>query len=139
MTNLTDLRAIAQTKYDQQRLVFQEILSKEDKLRTELKRIAELDAASTFDTDKIGQMHSVGADILWRGWLSRSKSALNADLARLLSRKALELESVKRAFGRIYALETIAAQDQSQLRRAKAKANLYDIVDNASNRDLFDQ
>lgn len=114
---LQDLLTVSRLRYDRQRQVLAGITAEEDRIRSDLARLDDMGRAQQAGDP----MRVVGADLLWQGWLARARSALNMRLARQLALKDQELARVKRAFGRVTALEAILeAQRRSEGRRRTA-------------------
>ena len=128
MNDLEQLRIVAQARYDQQQQAFAQIIQQEADLRAELTRLAQLNQSVEEVGEDIGQMQAIGADILWRGWLSRSITALNTELARVLARKAREQDRVRQAFGKLTALNELIDQRSNLRRKNRAQAGLSDAI-----------
>ncbi|WP_234170822.1 hypothetical protein [Ruegeria pomeroyi] len=67
---------------------------------------------------------SVGADILWQSWESRTRRQLNSDLARARAKRLSMMDELKRAFGRKQAIAQIAEDEKSARVKARRKAEL---------------
>lgn len=67
---------------------------------------------------------SVGADILWQGWESRTRRQLNSELARARAKRLSMMDELKRAFGRKQAIAQIAEDEKSARVKARRKAQL---------------
>ncbi|MCE8552971.1 hypothetical protein KBY29_01490 [Ruegeria pomeroyi] len=67
---------------------------------------------------------SVGADILWQGWESRTRRQLNSELARARAKRLSMMDALKRAFGRKQAIAQIAQDEKSARVKARRKAQL---------------
>lgn len=67
---------------------------------------------------------SVGADILWQGWESRTRRQLNSELARARAKRLSMMDALKRAFGRKQAIAQIARDEKSARVKARRKAQL---------------
>ena len=91
-----------------------EILAQEAEIRGQLAR---LDAQVAQAAAKPQQTHSVrmvGADILWRGWESKTRRQLYTQLAQVQARKLGAMDKLRQAFGRKDAMEKL-----QKLERAK--------------------
>lgn len=67
---------------------------------------------------------SVGADILWQGWESRTRRQLNSELARARAKRLSMMDALERAFGRKQAIAQIAQDEKSARVKARRKAQL---------------
>lgn len=106
-----------------------EILAQEAEIRGQLAR---LDAQVVQAAAKPQQTHSVrmvGADILWRGWESKTRRQLYTQLAQVQARKLGAMDKLRQAFGRKDAMEKLQKLKRSkrvqqhQTRRQNALLN----------------
>lgn len=139
MNELNTLLMVAQARYDQQRQVFTKIVKEESVLRAELDRISGLNRTSNHDPEAVGDMQMIGADLLWKAWLSRSRTTLNHALARVLARKSLEQDRMRKAFGKVAALETLIQAEQKKRRKRFAQASLDEVLLQSISRSPKDQ
>lgn len=139
MTDLEKLLMVAQAGYDQQRQAFVKIVQRENALRAELARISGLDQTSRLPEHGLKEMQAIGADSLWRAWLGRAKISLNQELARTLARKGQEQAQVRRAFGKVEALQTLINADKTKNSKRKAQAILALAMASALQVGLTDQ
>jgi hypothetical protein len=106
----------------------QGIVAEENRLR---RAIAELDDKATLagqlPAERLHDMRSVGADLLWNGWLSRSRRQLNIELAQVLARKGQIMREVRKAHGRNSAAKTILRHEEDA-EKSKRQAALAEKV-----------
>jgi hypothetical protein len=121
---LNQLLVVTQAIYDHQRQAFSEILIQEQKLREELARLSQMNQTTEQQADHLQHMRAIGADLLWQGWLSRTKTALNIKLARILAIKEHEQDKVRQAFGKVVALEELIKGEVQRNRKKSAKSAL---------------
>lgn len=129
MTDLEQLLMVSTAQYDHQRQVFAKVVAEESTLRQELRRLKSLDQATDIENDPVSNMRAIGADVLWQGWLSRSQSALNMQLARVLAIKEHEQDKVRKAFGKVVALQELIGSEKKTRRKKAAKARLQTAID----------
>ncbi|KIN65928.1 hypothetical protein Z945_975 [Sulfitobacter noctilucae] len=122
---LEELLAVSQLRYDHQRQAFEKILGKESRLRVELARLDEMGRSTAQEAEAVDSMRAIGADLLWQGWLGRSRTKLNMQLARILAIKEFEQRKVKRAFGKVIALEEVI-REQKKIKRADTARRMLD-------------
>jgi len=123
VTQLEQLLMVSQAKYDHQQQAFAKILMEETRLRQEIVRLDKLNENSAVSGADLVGMQAIGADILWQGWLSRSKTTLNMDLARVLAIKTHEQAKVRQAFGKVVALqELIRTKEKAQTKKSAQTA-----------------
>jgi hypothetical protein len=122
LETLEQLLVLTRIKYDRQQQDFAKILAEEASIRQKLDQLVALNqAAEPGDMDHIG-MQAIGADILWQGWLGRAKTSLNMQFSRVLARKAHEQTKIRRAHGKVVAIETlIHTMKESQRKTRKAR------------------
>ena len=89
--------------------------------------------AEAVDANGMTEMHSVGADILWRAWVARMLTQLNTELAQVLARKENCLAQVLRSFSRMNVTVQLAEKSEEQ---EKTKRNKI-ALNRAISSDLF--
>lgn len=117
---LDAVRSAFYLKFQKRQSVLARVIEREGELRSDLLK---LDRQSR-DVDKTGvsEMHSIGADVIWRAWVGRTKHALNLELAQLLAQKEILLREVRKDFGKVQICQEIARRDRNK--RIKREANL---------------
>lgn len=129
MTLLTDLRRmqqVVQAQYDQKQQYFQKLTSREAHLRSELARLS-AQARETGGDDLA--LQSIGADILWRGWVGRAKKQLNIELAQTLALKRHHQAEVKHAYGKVMVVKELITKTQEKARKDRAAKGLQIAID----------
>lgn len=135
MTKRAELRELLQVsdvQYNRQRQALAKLIEEENALRAELTRLAQMDRVSELGTD--ANLRAVGADLLWKGWLSRAKTNVNMQLARVLAAKAHEQSKVRRAFGKVTALGQILIEEEAKHRKNLAKDALEKAITSSLHR-----
>lgn len=103
----------------------QRLAEEETALRAEL---ATLDAARrdahALSAPELAGPRSVGADILWQGWVSRNRRTLQLRLARVLARKGDALRDLRRAHGRSEAAEALSISARRERHNDWLKAQI---------------
>jgi len=95
------------------------IASEEARVRERLAMLDDHGAAAAVPSDQTTlALRSVGADLLWRGWVARTRRELQIELARILARKGEALRQLRRAHGRSQAAEALQA-DARRAERAR--------------------
>ena len=108
-----------------------EILAQEAEIRGQLAR---LDAQVAQAAAKPQQTHSVrmvGADILWRGWESKTRRQLYTQLAQVQARKLGAMDKLRQAFGRKDAMEKLQKLERAkriQQRQTRRQDALLDSI-----------
>ena len=131
MSDYSKLTDLTELQFIQSQSVFRQILREENKLRADIAKLRS--QAEAVDANGMTEMHSVGADILWRAWVARMLTQLNTELAQVLARKENCLAQVQRAFSRMNVTVQLAENDKEQV---KAKRNKI-ALNRAISSDLF--
>ncbi|MEX0283435.1 MAG: hypothetical protein AB3N23_02380 [Paracoccaceae bacterium] len=109
--DIAPLLTVSDAVYQKELRAISDILTEEGKLRRAIVRLNESRAQAPTGSTELGfAMQATGAETAWRMWLERRLTELNAELARLLARKAKEMEKVRRAFGQREALAMLETQ-----------------------------
>jgi len=109
---LSDLTKLTEALYQAETAKMQDLLLQEAKLRQDLADLEEHRRANRDLPDTAMQgVRQIGADILWQGWVGRSKVDLQAELARVLARKGQMIGQLRRAFGKHQAATKMLADD----------------------------
>ena len=130
-SELTTLLTITQAKYDQQQQSFQKLVAEESRLRGELARLDLSVRQSQSDLEKESEMRAIGADIIWQGWVARSKTQLNLKLAQVLALKLHHLAQVKQAYGKVLIVTELQDNAAGKATAKKASAALALAIDYA--------
>ena len=59
-------------------------------------------------------MRQIGADVLWQGWVGRTRESLNIELAQILAQKEYMKSALQRAFGKQAAAKELVADAAKQ-------------------------
>ena len=122
MTELEQMEAITEARYQQQQQGFQRVLAEENRLDEHLR---ETRITSHDDT----RIRAIGADVIWQAWAGRRKTELNMKLARVLAMKEHHLAQVRRAYGKLLVSRELIAQERDLLKRQKARTELDRAID----------
>ncbi len=124
---LNDLLVVTEAKYRLEQQSFQKIVAQENHLRSELSRLDELQYQTRSTVQDACEMRAIGADVLWQGWIGRSKSQLNLKLARTLATKLHHLAQVRRAYGKVLVVNELL----DQVKRIEKKKQAQDTLSQA--------
>lgn len=129
LTQLTALLAVTQAKYDQQQQSFGKLVSEENRLRTELEQLDAAARRAQTEPNGESEMRAIGADIIWQGWVARSKTRLNHKLAQVLALKLHQLAQVKQAYGKVLVIKELRDQARSKSTTKRAQNALAQAID----------
>ena len=117
MKQIENLRKISDARYMREQQLIFPILEREAQLRRDIKRIEEF---STTQHDQ-SAMRSIGADVVWLGWVARTRHRLNTELANVLQQKEFHMGKVRKSFGKLKVIEAIEKQ---QIKARQSKRDL---------------
>lgn len=129
---LQALAATADALYQARLAQLRSVLAEEARLRREL---ADLDTHrlrnAHLPATELAGLRAIGGDMLWQGWVDRMQAELNMQLAKVLVRKAAEMDALRRAFGKAEAAEGLVARHRNARQAARRSAEtgrLQDLV-----------
>ncbi len=129
VNDLNALAAITEARYAQQQQRFAKLLAEEERIRTELSRLEEMDRSARASDAQAIPMRTIGADVIWQGWIGRSRTALNMALARVLAVKEHHLSEVRRAYGKVLVVKEIRDQHITERRKKHDAAALSRAIE----------
>ena len=117
---------VAHIKYIQSSQSIQSILRREAQLRAAIQDLSAQEDSANRTLVSDTKIRAIGAEIVWRSWVERSRRELNHSLAQVLVRKHAALDQVRLSFGRWSALqETMAAQNKRRPRSCELLPNRW--------------
>jgi hypothetical protein len=120
-TQLSGLDKIADVAFQKQFQTLRPILEAEARIQNQLAKLDhQLDQVRKASGWTEGYQIS-GADILWNGWESATRRALNMRLAQTRAQKLAGMEALRIAFGRKQAVATLREQQLKSHRQAVAR------------------
>ena len=109
--NVVELRALAEVteaRFEAERARLRRFFEVEAGLRRDLERLdAHARAMAALPPGDLGQARAIGADIAWSAWQARKRAEVLRDLALHLARKEAVMKSLRRAYGKKEAAETL--------------------------------
>jgi hypothetical protein len=136
MTRLSDLNQLTQIHYEREQQSLKALVQQESLIRAELFRLSEKEQAAHATAPKDAPMRAIGADVIWLGWVGRSKAQLNMALAQVLAQKEHHLERVRRAYGKVLVTEALDKNERRVRRQAHNKKQLETAQETALWRSL---
>ena len=119
--SLTEMERLLEMKFQRKQHVFSKVVAEENRLRAQIRQLDEQarDAAQT-----TGQpLRAIGADVIWKAWVDRTKTSLNLELAQVLAQKERLRGTVRKEFGKVqvsrHLIQDCGAQEDRE-RRQKA-------------------
>lgn len=122
---LADLVKLNQARFQAEQAKLRDITMAEARLR---KAVADLEehhrAAQDLQRADIQGHRSIGGDVLWQGWVGRSRRSLQIHLAQVLVQKGQKLQALQRAHGRKLASETLLDDASATQRKQSEKIKI---------------
>jgi hypothetical protein len=122
-------------KFQKRQLAVVSLLKREQRLRADIAKLDEQSRAVD-QTDTYG-MKLVGADMIWHAWVSRSKSALNIELAQVLAQKETVIRGVRREFGKLSVARQLAKDCAETRKQSIADVKLRQAIEQSLFRRNF--
>lgn len=125
LTPLIELATLTDALYQAQLAKLHKLVEAERKLRRDLDALETHQRANLALPDaQLCAPRQIGADVLWQGWVSRSRQELNRQLALVLAQKAQMMRTLRSAHGKRHAAKELLKDAQSEHRhRRDAKRN----------------
>lgn len=108
-------------EFEEKKLRAKPILDTEKRLRSELRRLDELETASRSSDDTLLLMRPFGGDVAWQIWISQKRRTLTGELAIAMAAKLEKTREMRRSYGRMLALKAIQKKARAQRVQAVAK------------------
>jgi hypothetical protein len=118
---LFQMSAVTDAIFQQEFAAIQGILKEESDLRQSLAKLDAHSQSTRRDLVQNGAMKSVGADILWQAWISKSQRQLNIELAHVMAKKFEAMTQIRKAFGRKEAVNSLLITDRKEKRKKLAR------------------
>ncbi|MFK7744693.1 MAG: hypothetical protein AB8B47_06555 [Roseobacter sp.] len=109
-------------KFQRKQGLVAKLVEQEQDLRSQLRQVSEQDARA--DLQSSDTLRALGADVIWKSWVGRTKNALNIELAQVLAQKEILLADVRRDYGKLTVSREVLAADAQMRMRLKSKKML---------------
>lgn len=127
MVDLDQLVALSDARYRREQQSIQRILAEETRLRSALKQLDDQMRDSRGNGNL--EQRTLGADMLWQGWIGRKKTELNQQLARLMVIKEQSLVQVRKAYGKLLVSEQMHTDARAVQKKKRGKAALDQAIE----------
>lgn len=120
MKHISDMEKILSLRFQKRQQVFSKVVAEEAKLRAKLAKLAEQERSSDASSEQ--HIKAIGADVVWKAWLERTRTSLNMELAHVLAQKESLLAAVRKEYGKLLVVRRLrddhlcAARKQQQSR-----------------------
>lgn len=115
---LANIDKLMELRFLRRQAAFSKICAEENRVRGEIHRLDKM--AADANTTEYSPQKAIGADVIWKAWVGRTKTSLNRELALILAQKDTMLGSVRRDYGKFLVSQEFTkkymAEDASKLR-----------------------
>lgn len=125
---LHQIEAITDARYQQQQQRFQRLVGEEHRLRAEIEKL-DANFKRTRKAHVQFEMTTLGADIIWQGWVGKRKAELNMKLAQVLAIKEHHLKQVRTAYGKVLVARELLDNAKQGKRERTAQSELLRAID----------
>ncbi len=126
-SELPALLSIMQARYQSEQQAFQKLVAEENRLRSDLRQI---DAqARESDHGSNAGMRAIGADVIWKAWVGKTKRALNIQLAQVLAQKEHHIQKVKKSYGKVLVTQELQSDFIAQNAKDKTRNALSRAIE----------
>ncbi|PIE12435.1 MAG: hypothetical protein CSA70_09805 [Rhodobacterales bacterium] len=131
MNDFEDLRHITETLYQRDMSALQAIVAEENALRADLAKLDDqMRVAEQGSEESRFVQRSIGADILWRGWVERTRATLQMRLAGVMARKGEARLRMAKSHGKAEVARELSeksAQTKMRAREARISEQIQDM------------
>lgn len=128
------LEQILALKFQKRQQIFSKISAEENRLRAQMMRLITQDQQAEAVNDN--GIKAIGADVLWKAWVERSKTALNMELAQVLAQKERLLASVQRDYGKLLVSRQLLKDQRTHKMQTRKKMSLSASIDSSLYQNL---
>ncbi|VAV97075.1 hypothetical protein MNBD_ALPHA07-649 [hydrothermal vent metagenome] len=117
---LADLVNLTDALYQAELAKMHGLAAQESKLRGDLIKLDQHQKQNmALSASELFAPRHIGADVLWQGWVGRSRTELNQQLALVLAKKSQMMSALRRAHGKRHAAAQLR-KDALSARRKKS-------------------
>ena len=121
LARIDQMSDVMRVLYDREFRAISSILVEESKMRSNLTRLEAQISRNRGACANDQMLLSVGAQLLWQGWTTRTHRQLNTELAQVMARKLVALDRVRIAFGRQRAVEMMMSAERRALKDRRVR------------------
>ena len=126
---LKELAQLTDALYQAELAKMRVLNEKEAGLRRDLAALEEHRRSNlALPVEQLDGVRQIGADILWQGWVGRTRADLNMRLAQVLAEKGHLMAQVKRAFGKQLAAAEMLEEAQ-HAKRQHGEKQRWQVMD----------
>ena len=122
---LNGLTRLLEINFQKQQRAYSKILAHESRLRGEIRKLDE--KAKAAEVQCSHQILAIGADVIWKAWLDKTRRVLNLELAHVLAQKETLKSGVQKEYGKLI----VSGQIKQKLETASKEKERREILANA--------
>lgn len=125
-SDVEQIEALNDLKFRKKQQAFFKILSAEERLRAKLAQLSHLERDNA--KSEMEQMQHIGADVIWKTWVNRTRAALNTELAQILARKEMMRDDVRKDYAKVAVAAELVKQIKSDELQSKNQRQLAQAI-----------
>ncbi len=110
---------------------YAKIISQESRVREQLRKLD--DQAKDAERSQDHNLQAIGADVIWKSWLERTKRTLNMELAQIMVQKEALRAGVKREYGKLLVGREMLEDQVLEQSTSRKKQMLTDAIESHVN------
>lgn len=122
MRNISDLETILTLRFQKRQQIFSKVVAEEGRLRGQLSKLDDQERRSEASSEQ--HIKAIGADVVWKTWLERTRMSLNMELAHVLAQKDSLLAAVRKDYGKLLVVRQLRDDHLAATRKAKHMRSL---------------
>ncbi|MEM1074336.1 MAG: hypothetical protein AAF665_10290 [Pseudomonadota bacterium] len=122
MKELEMVSDILELKFQHQQVELSALIAKEKLLRSSINQLTHQEREAQVAINS--ELQALGADVMWKAWLGRTRTKLNMDLSVVLAQKEVAMRGTRRAFGKLSVAQELALKTARRSAHDKRKSNL---------------
>lgn len=119
---LTELVNLLEINFQKQQQKYSRVLAHEARIRGQIDKLDE--QASIAQLQNTHQIQAIGAEVIWKAWLDRTKRSLNMELASVLVQKESLRSAVQKEYGKLLASKEMKERVQNNAEETTRRQNL---------------
>ncbi|MEM9575679.1 MAG: hypothetical protein AAF999_01555 [Pseudomonadota bacterium] len=132
---MKDLEQMLDLRFRKKQMGYAKIVSQEARLREQLRKLD--DQAREAERSQDHQLRTIGADVIWKSWLERTKRSLNMELAQIMAQKEALKAGVRREYGKLLVGREMLEKQLLEEKASRKKQTLDTAIDSHVSRSSW--
>ena len=128
---LKELEQVLDLRFRRKQMGYAKIISQESRVREQLRKLD--DQAKDAERSQDHKLQAIGADVIWKSWLERTKRTLNMELAQIMVQKEALRAGVKREYGKLLVGREMLEDQVLEQSTSRKKQMLTDAIESHVN------